>query len=188
VNWHALRIAIVGPLPPPAGGMAGQTEQLVRLLQEEGAQAQLVQTNPPYRPAWIASVRGVRALFRLAGYVVRLWRVVGDVHVVHLMANSGWSWHLFAAPAIVVARLRNVPIVVNYRGGEAEAFLEHSARLVRPVLGCAAAVVVPSGFLEGIFRRHRVATSIVPNVVDLACFRPRGAAPDVPTILVARNL
>jgi len=30
------RIAIVGPLPPPAGGMANQTLQLSRLLGEEG--------------------------------------------------------------------------------------------------------------------------------------------------------
>jgi hypothetical protein len=39
------------------------------------------------------------------------------------MANSGWSWHLFAAPAIWLARLRGVPVLVNYRGGDAERFL-----------------------------------------------------------------
>ena len=31
MNWSTLRIAIVGPLPPPAGGMAGQTQQLAEL-------------------------------------------------------------------------------------------------------------------------------------------------------------
>jgi hypothetical protein len=38
----------------------------------------------------------------------------------HVMANSGWSWHLFAAPAVWIAAALGVPVVVNYRGGEAE--------------------------------------------------------------------
>lgn len=188
MNWRELRVAIVGPLPPPAGGMAGQTEQLARLLHEEGARVELVQTNAPYRPAWIGGLRGVRALSRLVPYVVRLWRAIGAARIVHLMANSGWSWHLFAVPAIVVARLRGVPVVVNYRGGEAQAFLERSSNLVRPALEAAAAVVVPSGFLVEVFHRHGVTATVVPNVVDLARFRPRAGAPDAPTILVARNL
>lgn len=188
MNWRGLRVAVVGPLPPPAGGMAGQTEQLVRLLHDEGAYAQVVQTNAPYRPAWVGTLRGVRALFRLAGYVVRLWRVSGEVQLLHVMANSGWSWHLFAAPAIIVGRLRGCPVVVNYRGGDAGGFLARSAGIVRPVLAASSAVVVPSGYLENVFSRHGFATSIVPNVVDLGRFRPRPGAPEVPTIVVARHL
>jgi hypothetical protein len=32
-----LRVVLVGPLPPPSGGMANQTRQLARLLGESGA-------------------------------------------------------------------------------------------------------------------------------------------------------
>lgn len=188
MNWHGLRIAIVGPLPPPAGGMAGQTEQLARLLRDEGAQVALVQSNAPYRPSWIGHVRAVRALFRLVAYIGTLWRTLHTVQLVHLMANSGWSWHLCAVPAIVIGRLHGVPVVVNYRGGEAQAFLARSARWVVPVLRGAAAVAVPSAFLEQVFRVHGVTTSIVPNVVDVARFRPGARASSAPVILVARNL
>lgn len=188
MNWRGLRIAVVGPLPPPAGGMAGQTEQLARLLADEGAHACVVQTNAPYAPACIARVKGVRAAFRLLGYVPRLWRAAGAAQLLHVMANSGWSWHLYAVPAIAVARLRGRPVVVNYRGGEAAPFLARQRTIVRPALAAATAVVVPSGFLEGVFRAHGVATSILPNIVDLARFRPPPQAPAVPTILVARNL
>jgi len=48
---NGLRIALVGPLPPPAGGMANQTLQLAALLRVPGASVELVQVNPPWRPA-----------------------------------------------------------------------------------------------------------------------------------------
>jgi len=185
-----VRVALVGPVPPPAGGMALQTRQLADLLTRDGARVELVATNAPYRPAWVAGVRGVRALFRLVPYLVHLWRAAGRASVVHVMANSGWSWHLCAAPAIWVARLRGVPVIVNYRGGEAAAFLQRSAALVRATLARARVLVVPSGFLEEIFARHGMSATVVPNIVDLERFRPRspGTAREAEEIVVARNL
>src|SRR6185503_11237 len=50
VTARDLRIALVGPLPPPSGGMANQTQQLARLLGEEGVKVEIVQVNSPYRP------------------------------------------------------------------------------------------------------------------------------------------
>jgi glycosyltransferase involved in cell wall biosynthesis len=208
MNWQALRIAVVGPLPPPRGGMAGQTQQLVELLRREGADVVVVPTNAPYRPRFVARVRGLRAIPRLAGHVARLWSAAGKVDILHVMANSGWSWHLFAAPAIWIGRLRGRRVLVNYRGGEANAFLEASQRWVRPSLRAASRVAVPSGFLENVFERFGIGSHVVPNVVDLAQFHPadpkerrHGAASDSAgaagahgaeaarrTLLVARSL
>ncbi len=184
------RIGLVGPLPPPAGGMANQTRQLAELLEREGAEVTLVQTNAPYRPRFIASFRGLRGLFRLAPYALRLWRVAGQVEVVHVMANSGWSWHLCAAPAIWIAHWRRVPAVVNYRGGEAGTFLEGSATTIRRTLRRAAALVVPSGFLKEVFERHGLPAGIVPNIIDLERFRAAqdNDRPTTPHLVVARNL
>lgn len=182
-----LRIGIVGPLPPPAGGMAMQTRQLAELLGGAQARVELVPTNPPYRPAWVARLRGVRALFRLLPYLAALWRAAGRVDVLHVMANSGWSWHLFAAPAIWVARLRRTPVVVNYRGGEAGPFLASSAAAVRASMRHAARLVVPSGFLREVFAGHGMPAEIVPNIVDLRRFHPGAEGPG-PQIIVARNL
>ena len=112
--------------------MANQTRQLARLLEAEGCSVTVVRTNAPYRPAWIGRVRGVRALFRLVPYIISLWRAMrGQSDLAHVMANSGWAWHLFAAPAIRIAALRGVPVVVNYRGGEAAPFLAAGARVRR---------------------------------------------------------
>jgi glycosyltransferase involved in cell wall biosynthesis len=183
-----LRIALVGPLPPPPGGIANQTEQLARLLQEAGMRVTAVRVNEPYRPQWVARLRVIRAAFRLPGYLYRLWKVAVDSDVLHVMANSGWAWHLFAAPAICIGRARGVAVVVNYRGGGAEGFLARQHRWVLPTLRRADAVIVPSGFLQKVMERWGVAAKIVPNVVDLERFRPGAPDPGRLEILIARNL
>jgi glycosyltransferase involved in cell wall biosynthesis len=168
--------------------MANQTRQLARLLEQDDCRVTVVPTNAPYRPAWIGRVRVVRAFFRLAPYLRALWRASRDAEVVHVMANSGWAWHLFAAPAIRIAHARGRPVIVNYRGGGAEAFLARQSFLMMPTLRRASQIVVPSPFLERVFRSHGVATEVVPNIVDLARFYPAERPPAVPHMIVARNL
>ena len=181
-------IVLVGPLPPPFGGMANQTRQLADLLSGEGCQLTLVQNNLPYRPRWIGRMKVLRALFRLVPYVLALWRATRRADLMHVMANSGWAWHLYAAPAVWVAWLRKVPVVVNYRGGDAGPFLDRQVAFVRPTLARAALVAVPSGFLATVFARHSIATTIVPNIVNMDAFRPAEVLPTVPHLLVTRNL
>jgi glycosyltransferase involved in cell wall biosynthesis len=190
MNLLGLRIALVGPMPPPEGGMANQTRQLGELLRREGAKVTVVPVNEPYRPPWIAKLRGVRAAFRLVPYAFRLWRVAADADVFHIMANSGWSWHLFATPAVWISRIRGVPSVVNYRGGEAATFLLHSGGVVRRTLRGASALAVPSGFLQQVFGERGVPSEVVPNIVDTERFRPAGLArrSGIPRMVVARNL
>jgi L-malate glycosyltransferase len=189
---RAVRIALVGPLPPPSGGMANQTLQLASLLRGEGFDVELIQMNAPYRPAWAGRIKGVRALFRLLPYLLQLRRAARRVQLFHVMANSGWSWHLFAAPAIWIARLNGCPVVLNYRGGLAEQFLQRSLAWVRPSLLRADCVVVPSGFLYQVFDKYGIAATVVPNVVSLERFSPAFKAgwpsSGGPRVLVARNL
>ncbi|WP_295991395.1 glycosyltransferase family 4 protein [Rugamonas sp.] len=187
----AMRIGLVGPLPPPAGGMANQTLQLAALLRAEGLDVETVAVNGPYRPRWAGRVRGVRAIARLLPYLAALWRTAGRVQLFHVMANSGWSWHLYAAPAIWIARLRGIAVVVNYRGGEADAFLQRSRAAVGVSLRRADAVIVPSGFLLAVFGKHGFAVQTVPNIIDLERFSAAAAGTPRdggPHLLVARYL
>jgi glycosyltransferase involved in cell wall biosynthesis len=185
-----MRLGLVGPLPPPNGGMALQTVQLARLLGIEGVEVDLLQTNAPYRPAIVGHLWGVRALFRLVPYLWRAWRLAGRVDVIHLMANSGWSWQLFAAPVLWLGWFRGTPVIVNYRGGEAREYLAASARWVRPSLSRACELVVPSGFLKQVFGDHGFDASVIPNIIDLETFSPS----EVPgqrqnfTLVITRNL
>jgi glycosyltransferase involved in cell wall biosynthesis len=192
-DFSGLRISVVGPVPPPAGGMANQTRQLVELLRAAGACVELVPTNAAYRPALVAGVPVLRAAFRLVPYLAALWRSAGRNDLLHLMANSGWSWHLFAAPAIWIARLRGTPVLVNYRGGGAAAFLARSHRSVRRslnALGRGTMLAVPSGFLREVFAKHRLPAQILPNIIDLGRFHPSPppGRPPGGHLVVSRNL
>ena len=184
-----LRLGLVGPLPPPSGGMANQTRQLGQLLQGEGVAVQIVRTNEPYRPEWIERVRGARALFRLIPYRLQLRRTVRNVQVMHVMANSGWAWFLLAVPAIRAAARAGVPLVINYRGGLAREFLAKSAERVRSDMRRASAVIVPSRFLQSVFAEYGIHARIIPNIVNLEVFKPApGARQPATHIVVTRNL
>ena len=184
----SLKLGLIGPLPPPSGGMANQTRQLARLLTEAGVSVELVQVNAPYRPEWIGKVWGLRALFRLLPYLAGLWCCAGRVDIFHVMANSGWAWHLFAAPAVWLATMRGKPVIINYRGGEADSFFATQFRWVKPTLARATAIVVPSGFLEAVFAKRGVKTETVPNIIDLSRFRPAESRSAQCHLIVTRNL
>ena len=197
-SLQQLPICLVGPIAPPAGGMANQTRQLLSLLQQEGAQVEFVAVNAAYKPAFIAKIPGLRAVFRLLPYCFNLWRACGRARVMHIMANSGWSWHLFAAPAIWIARLRGTAVIINYRGGHADSFFASSWRSVHFSLRHASAVLVPSVFLQQVFAHYQQANSAVPvaivaNILDQQQFYPRQNAsellkPAAPHFIVTRNL
>lgn len=187
-----MRIGLVGPLPPPFGGMANQTNQLAGLLRSEGIDVVLVQTNPAYPNELLSKLKGFRAIVRLILYVYQLLQVTKQVDCLHVMANSGWSWQLFAAPAIWIAWLTRVPVVVNYRGGEADSYLKKSIKWVSPTLNKCSALIVPSPFLKGVFERFGFSAEIIPNIVDFKkfSFNARKSVQDInaPVIVITRNL
>ena len=184
------RVCIVGPLPPPSGGMANQCEQLLRLLKAEGVQAELVRTNAPYWPAAVGRIPVLRAGFRMLPYAVALWRGIGRAQVVHVLANSGWAWHLLAAPALLVAKLRGVPAIVNYRGGQADEFFAGAPGHVLRLLASASQRVTPSAFLVRVFRKHGLTAEIIPNIIDLSRFKDFSARAQRGSLhfIVTRNL
>lgn len=188
---NGLRIALVGPIPPPSGGMANQTLQLKKLLLDEGIAVEMIAVNRAHHPL-IEPLKGLRALFRLFPYLGHLWRACGRVDLIHIMANSGWSWHLFAAPAIWIAHFRKIPVIVNYRGGEAGSFFDKSISWIKPSLNRVNMIIVPSGFLAQVFKAHGFDAQIVPNIIDLSRFfaEPglRSSRSEAPRLLVARNL
>ncbi len=187
-----LKIGIVGPLPPPAGGMATQTRQLFELLTAEGLNVRIVQTNSPYFPSWIEKVSGLRAIFRLLPYFLRVWRLAGQVDVIHLMANSGWSWQLFSAPVIWLGWLRKTAVVVNYRGGEAEEYFRRSIRWVAPTMNKATEIVVPSLYLKKVFSEQGFNVAVIPNIVNFDRFKQRAKSAENRSrefrLIVTRNL
>ena len=184
------RVAVVGPIPPPNGGMAMQTAQLVRLLSEHNVDVRLIPVNSPYKPAFIKNIPVLRAVFRLIAYVLTLYREIKQVDVVHIMANSGWSFYLFAMPAIYIASFLNKPSIINYRGGKARQFFQQSWKRIKPAMNKVSQVTVPSKFLAEVFAEYNVDAKVVPNIIDLSLFeyKPPQETLDAIHIIVTRNL
>jgi glycosyltransferase involved in cell wall biosynthesis len=170
--------------------MGNQCQLLVNHLQCEHMEVQLVQTNAHYVPAWVADIPVLRAACRLVPYLYRLWCASARVDVVHVLANSGWAWHLFAAPAICIARLRQAAVIVNYHGGNAETFFARAPSHVLKLLALSSLRVMPSPYLQRVFAQHGLSSEVIPNIVDLSRFKPSstGAATLQPHIVVTRNL
>lgn len=182
-------IALVGPLPPPSGGMANQAELLYDCLSSGGIKIVFIRTNCEYRPNWIKNIRGLRAIFRLVFYFVEIWFTAKHVKLFHVLSNSGWSWYLFSVPVLVIAKSRGVPVMINYRGGEAETFFKRSWRWVKPTLKLATLITVPTGYLQQVFKKRGIETAIVPNIINLKQFSPSAKTDKQRLhIIVTRNL
>ncbi len=167
-----LKIGLVGPLPPPYGGMANQLKQLSQLLTDEGVQVELLQNNPPYPNRYIANLKGVRAVFRLLYFVFQIWKLCHRVDVIHVFSNSGWSWQLFSAPVLLIANLKKTPVIINYRGGEADTYFAQNIERVRPTLKLASSIIVPSGFLQAVFNKYGFSDAeIIPNIINTERFK-----------------
>ncbi len=185
---HSLSIGIVGPFPPPFGGMANQAKQLVELLRNENIEVEFVQNNAPYQPAVVGGIKGLRALFRIIPFFLKVWDLSKTVDVVHVFSNSGWAWQLFSAPVIWAGWIRKKPVIVNYRGGEARQYLSKSIHWVRPTLRKAEKIIVPSGYLQKIFSEFNFESEIIPNIINLDRFTPKENSQFQFRLMVARNL
>lgn len=192
-GFPGINLCLIGPIPPPSGGMANQTEMIFNRLQQEGAKVSLVATNAPY-PWKTGKIPVLRALFRLLPYVFHLFKQIKTSNVVHIMANSGWSWHLFTAPAIWIARLLKKPILLHYHGGLAESFFQSSWKVVHFSLKRVDRCLVPSMFLKEVFEKWGQTAEIVPNAIgqefldSLEQCRGKSVKPGTPHLISTRNL
>lgn len=188
-NRNTIHVAIVGPLAPPEGGMAGQTLLLAKSLAKQGNSVKIIQSNMTYKLRWLNQIKYFRAVIRLFKFIIVLLKTLPKSNICHLMANSGWSWHLTCTPTIIIAKLFSIPVIVNYRGGLAKSFLNSQHSFILPILRKADLVIVPSSYLENIFAEYNIRTVVVPNMLlaikssdtTLPCF-------ESPKIVITRNL
>lgn len=185
------QVLLIGPASPPYGGMALQVGLLEKFLRRDGLTVLFLPSNfsLPKCLGSLSRIAGVRTLLRGVLIWVKLWLQIGQVEVVHVLAASGLYFFLVVCPAIVIGRILNRRIVLNYRGGGAEQFFNRFGWAVRPFFETATVVTAPSDFLADLIHRSfHVPVEIVPNVVDLSTFRYRQRTRIRPKLLVTRHL
>jgi glycosyltransferase involved in cell wall biosynthesis len=185
------RVLLVGPTPPPYGGMAFQARLLEKMLVSDGHQVFFLPANPPLPQGfgWLARVPGLRTVARAMSIWVRFWRASRHVDVVHVLAASWVYFWTVVYPAVLMGRMRRKRVVVNYRGGEAGEFFRRWGWAIQPAFQLADAITVPSDFLgEMIRNRFPVPVRIVPNILNNSEFRYRQRTRIEPKLLVTRHL
>ncbi|MDP2561132.1 glycosyltransferase family 4 protein [Psychrobium sp. 1_MG-2023] len=185
-----MKIALIGPTPPPNGGMAMQTKQLEQFLIAANHDVKLIATNAPYPFRWLAKIPILRAVARLFSYIIVLYSQLKHYQLIHLMANSGWSFYLFVMPVVYIANRYHIPVVLNYRGGLAEEFFAKDWFWIKGCLRRVDKIIVPSSFLQQVFAKYQLEAEVIPNMVDLSIFEfkePQLVAKPV-HIVVTRNL
>jgi glycosyltransferase involved in cell wall biosynthesis len=106
--------------------------------------------------------------------------------IAHVFSASRSSFFLAPLPAILIGRLLNKPIIVNYRSGDAATHLAGSL-VARTALKSVDVNVVPSSFLLDVFSTFGIRAQVIANLADLRRFQYRVRNPLRPRLLSTRN-
>lgn len=171
-----LKVALLGPLPPPAGGIASWTQRMLgsTIVAEDVEMVHVDETV--LRGREIFGTAAKRNLFAEVVRCRRIWRDLdralssGDVDVVH--ANIPAATLSMAREIIcaLIAKKRNVPFVIHFRCTVPVMVSEGVSRFIlRVLLKCSSAAIVlnaPSkNFVDSISKTR---TYLIPNFVSEA--------------------
>lgn len=173
-RWAEQRVAVVGNFNPPGSGRKYQAEVLADAFESEGATVRRITTQQN------RYLRPVSTLFEILGH--------GRAFDVACIQAFSYGNFVNAAVSIMAARRLGKRVVVVYRGGGAPQFLAKYGRFVIPVLRRVDSLVVPSGYLERVFRNHGFAPRIIPNVIDPSGFPFRPRSDFRPSMIWVRHL
>jgi hypothetical protein len=171
-------ILLVAPVPPPYGGMALQAGLLQRMLESDGMRAEVLGYNQPFALSFLDRIPALRTFLRAARFTVQCYSRARYCKVIHVLAASRLYFFLIVCPAVLIGRTLGKPVILNYRGGDADQFLRRYSKFVKPFFKMAANVTAPSEFLVGVIqRRIGVPVSVVPNIVNFSKFHYRSRGP-----------
>ena len=184
------RVALVGPSLDILGGQAVILQRLrARLETVEDLDVRFIPVNPrlPGPLRLLQRIRYVRTVVTSVAYLLSLlWRLP-RVDVVHAFSASYWSFLLAPVPAMLVGRLFGKRVLLNYRSGEADDHLTRWRTAV-PLMRLAHVIVVPSGYLVGVFARHGLQAQAIGNFIEAERLPRRARGPLRPRFLSNRNL
>jgi glycosyltransferase involved in cell wall biosynthesis len=184
------RVCVVAPMPPPYGGMSLQAERLILRLAEEGICVEVVPTNlqPPRILMWIQKVPGLRTLIRELQYLAALARHLHDCETFHHFSASGLYFFAHSAPLLLAGAWSKKRVLLNYRGGKADDFLKTWGWIAVPLIRLATSICVPSKFLQQVFAKYGLTSTLLPNIAQTEMFPWNERESFAPSLLVTRHL
>ena len=185
-----VRVLIVAASMDILGGQAVQAVRLMdHLKQEPSVEVDFLPVNPrlPGILRKLQSIKYVRTVTTSILYWLLLLRRVPAFDVVHIFSASNFSFLLAPSPAIIVGKLFNKKIILNYHSGKAEDHLRNWPKTSIPMLRMSDEIIVPSPFLVRVFARFDLPSIAIFNVVDFDQFTYRERPNLRPVFLSNRN-
>jgi len=172
------------------GGQAIQAAELKARFEKDGIHLGFLPINPQIPSIFgiLQRIKYVRTLITWPTYVLSLLFSLPRFDVLHLFSASYSSFLLAPAPAAIIGKLFGKRVILNYHSGEAEDHLQRSLWTIKRVLGFVDSVVVPSEYLQQVFGRFGIETTVIPNVVDMEMIRFQDRQEFRPRFLVSRTL
>lgn len=185
-----MRICIVASSLNIMGGQAVQADDILKRLRRDGFTVGFVPVSPqlPGLLGKLQQIKYIRTLLTWPFYVATLLVKVPQYDVLHLFSASYLSFLLAPTPATLIGKLFGKRVVLNYHSGEAEDHLRRSLSTIQRVLNFVDCVVVPSVYLNQVFEKYGIKTTVIPNLVDLEAFSFKDRPIFRPRFLVARTL
>lgn len=187
---QSARILIVAPSMDILGGQAVQAARLVSRLRHDAIyEVGFLPINPRLPAALrpLQAIKYVRTIVTSLLYVATLFARVHKYDIIHVFSASYFSFLLAPTPAILIGKLFNKSVLLNYHSGEAADHLERWPSAIRTIR-LADQLVVPSQYLFRVFANYGLRAEAVNNLIELEDFRFRERKQLRPRFLTNRNL
>ncbi len=167
-----MRVLLIGNFLSASVGNRGVCEDLAERLRGAG-----------WNVLTASSRRGRAA--RLADMLATIWSRRREYDAAHLDVYSGPAF-VWAEAAAWALRRAGKPYALTLHGGALPQFARRWPRRTGLLLGGAAAVTAPSGYLAEHLRPYRADLRLIPNAVDVALYRYRQRTRPAPRLVWVR--
>lgn len=184
-----MRVLMVAPtLDTMVGGQAVQAARLLEKLSTESEMEIAIQPIAPKFLPGLQKIKFVRTLVTSLKYWFDLFTKIPRYDVIHIFSAAHFSFLLAPTPAVLIAKLFGKKTILNYRAGQLEEHYANWHRTLVPTLRLFDRIVVPSGYLVGIFERIGFQSKEIPCFIDVECFNFQERKPLKPVFLSNRLL
>ena len=184
------KICIISEFPPPAGGIAQQANLLCALLKNNNFEVIKVPVNLNLKinQKQIQNIKYIKTLFAVCIFLYKIFYAVPKSDIIHILANSYLNFFLFTFPAAIMGKLYRKKVIIHYHGGAAKDFFKTWGFAAKFALNLADIIIVPSKFLQSVFKEIGYDSIIIGNITNLDRFHFCKRVKFDPHFLITRHL
>ncbi len=181
------RVLLISEFPPPSAGMTVLAQEFFDRFTQQGYPIGKVATNYiPDVKLRLEKIKGIRGLIRLFFFVAGCRKIV-STDIVHIFSSSGLNFYLFTIIPLILCRVFNKKVIIHYHGGGAQAFFKSRPKLLSFALRKANKLIVPSGYLQEVFKRLGYESEIIGNFANVEKFTYKKRKIIKPVVISVRN-